>query len=757
MATNIYVLAYTALPSPWTRVTSYDGRYVRTTASTGSHGSTGGASQHRHAVPAGTSGNASRSTSANGIYTPTMRYDHTHSTVATNTSSSNNDPVYQTYSLWRMDLATWETTYRNFPAGAIVLSTTSITCTGMNRYSTGDGYLIKLGNPGSSGGRSTHTDHTATITLSSTTPGSLTTCDGSNGSVNNSHGHTATMSSVDSNTILPARVQTRLYQVTAETDRAPQNVVCFFDGSPGSNWTTCGWADTFIEGANSNPSNIGTDNHGHTAPGITSSTYSYISLGGSTPAYYYIATRYHTHLVSPTISSTDHIPEYVSLCPYYLNTTLYHVNTYTTTYAMDEILRITKTSSVQFDIRSQQESTAIMTPDVLIQDTIETAWDMDVVPSLKDLEETWDMDAISMIQPWNAYLMAVRILYSHASYDSSVRVIRQVAVNPPVIDTIMKTLAAELNYIRQQVTAMEWANKLPSATGQELDDKWGRIFELPRWLNEDDGAYRKRLQTFTMVHTSCGTKANAEAVLDSIVEDEGATTVETVWPASVRVNWSTDEALRKAKEYQSLIEYTLGHLIASGISWSIYLPFTDYSMDSTFRGPDYLEYDMDLLAKKANMEFNYWLRPRFIVKHDLGWDMDLLASVVDKEISWSERVRISKLLETTVEMDTLAMTALSSPWDMDLISLRSFSRSISADARVANYNLELAWDLDALLKRSKIRTLQMVMTQVLQQVVQADVDMWVKKFRIDEFYDLDLNIWVCEPEEYGMTIGMVPA
>ena len=756
----MYVLANGDLPSGWTRVTTYDGRYARFTTSTGQHGVTAGASSHIHTTNATTSG-ASTTISADGTAMGTLTYclSHTHPIPSTTTGSSSNDPVYYTLSLWRIDLTTWETSWRYFPENCILLSAASISASGMSRFSAADGRLIKLGNPGATGGRNDHTDHAWTVTLSAVTPNTAVHYGGY--SYNNrsayftSHSHSAAVSSAPTNTSLPRRIGTRLYLVTTTMDRAVPNVVVFFDGTPTSNWTPTVWEAACILGADTDPTATGVDTHGHSSVSGTSSGYTGTGRGDSSR--YTCVAMTHAHNYAVSLQDASHVPEYVSLCPYYLNTTLYHVNTYTTTYAMDEILRITKTSSVQFNVRSQQEGTAIMTPDVLIKGTIETAWDMDVIPSLKDLEDTWDMDAISMIRPWKAYLMAIRILYSHASYDSSVRVIRQVAVNPPVIDTIMKTLAAELNYIRQQVTAMEWANKLPSATGQELDDKWGRIFELPRWLNEDDGAYRKRLQTFTMIHTSCGTKANAEAVLDTIVEDEGATTVDTVWPASVRVNWSTDGALRMAKEYQSLIEYTLGHLIASGISWSIYLPFTDYSMNSTFRGPDFLEYEMDLTAKMANLEFNYWLRPRFIVKHDLGWDMDILASVVDKEISWSERVRIYKLLETAVGMDVLAMTTLSSPWDMDLISLRSFSRSISADARVASYDLELAWDLDALLKRSKIRTLQMMMTQVLQQIVQADVDMWVKKFRIDKFYDLDLNVWVCEPEEYGMTIGMVSA
>lgn len=320
--TNIYVLAVSDLPAPWTRIETYDGKYLRTTTTTASHGSTGGASQHRHNIPAGTSGNGTYLNTASASKLAWMPI-HSHSTSQTYSSYSNNDPLYRTYSLWRMDLTTWETSYGTFPVGCILLATATVSCTGMSRYSDGDGKLIKLGTPGSTGGRSTHTDHTATITLNTYSGSGSTAYGFSQGAVAESHGHTATLSSTSSSTVMPARVQTRMYQVTGSTPYTPPNVVCFFDDTPSANWTSCGWSGRFIEGADSAPTNTGSDSHDHTSGALTSSPYVAAATGevyGSNPRQ---TTVSHTHPFTPTIDSESHVPEYVYLCTYYLNTTIY--------------------------------------------------------------------------------------------------------------------------------------------------------------------------------------------------------------------------------------------------------------------------------------------------------------------------------------------------------------------------------------------------------------------------------------------------
>lgn len=753
---NMYVLGLASSPpSGWTAVTTYNGRYVRFTTSTSQHGATGGADQHRHLSPATTSGDSgstkvylSAGPHPDGSYLAV----HNHSIPSVYSSYSNNDPSYYTYALWRIDLTTWEASIKCFPTDTVVLARAPISCTGMSRFSNGDGRLVKLGTPGSTGGRTTHTNHSCTVTLQSKSSAEPRSGGPSkNLPGNQNHSHTATVGSVPSNTILPKRVSMRFYRVTSKTDRAPKDIVCFFDGTPTSNWTPLGYNNVFPICEDDSLTVSGSDEHGHAGASATSSSFQNPITGNTGP--YSCAATTHTHQVVITLDSASHVPSYVSLCPYYLNTTLYQTVTHTKTWTMDHVLKAVKTASTTMSVRAQSGDARIMTPDVLIRNTFTEGWDMDMIGELKNQDATWNVDVRSMIQPWSSWKMAVSLLFSHCSLESALRVVRPVTANPPVIDTIVKTFADELNYLQQTVAAMEWANRLPSATGSELDDKWGTIYEIPRWTGETDDAYRKRLSTYTLIHTSSGTKANAESVLDTIVEEDGVSSVEPVWPASVRVNFDTDTAMRMATTYHDLIEYTLSHIIAAGISWTLYLPYIDYEMGAKFGGQTEIDYDTDLLVKLLDKETVYWLRPRLVSWKTETWNHDVMLLLEDLERAWAETMVLKTILDHKLNNDVLVQDTFSTSWNMSIRSLQAFSRTFLLGARVMSYDLDEAWSMDARTKRIIRRTYQALTTLILQPTAVADMDAWIQKFGINELYELDLNIWVHEDQQFGMTYG----
>ena len=324
---NIYILATGNLASPWTRNSTYDGRYVRCAGS--GHGTTSGNANHTHTTTAASSGSA---TSTYTVYTSGVSAlkNHSHSISSSSTGSSDNDPLYYTLSLWYMDASVWEATVRCFPAGAVVLSTATISYSGFSRLTACDTCLIKLGNPGSSGGRSTHTDHTVSAPLADTS--SAQSVDYAAVwsvpiVVNASHNHTAEAASVSSSTIIPAYVQTRFYYTTAETDAAPQNIVCFFDGAPSANWSQqSAWNDYFPLSGNTDPSTAGADSHDHndvagTSTAYSSGLYGTKAYGGDTGV---IVRQNHTHAFAAIpIESSSHLPLYVQLVPYKLEVDIY--------------------------------------------------------------------------------------------------------------------------------------------------------------------------------------------------------------------------------------------------------------------------------------------------------------------------------------------------------------------------------------------------------------------------------------------------
>jgi hypothetical protein len=316
--TNIYVLASSDLSSPWTRISTYDGNYIR--FSTSGFGTEAGNAQHRHQSVECESGVGTIQMSS-GSYTA-MR-DHTHTIAATYSGYSDNDPLYYTLSLWYMDATIWEASVRGFPANTVVPSYSSISSPGYSRFTSADGYLIKLGDSGSSGGRSSHTDHSISVTL--TAKGVWSGAAGSsagNVASGENHGHTATIASVSDSSIFPAYVKTRFYYTTVETKRAPAGIVCFFDGAPSGNWTLVSdWENKFIMSYDGVPAEDGSDAHGHTASGTSSSFTGYNLIRIS--SIYEGTAKTHSHSVSLTLGSPDELPLYVQLVPYKLEVDIY--------------------------------------------------------------------------------------------------------------------------------------------------------------------------------------------------------------------------------------------------------------------------------------------------------------------------------------------------------------------------------------------------------------------------------------------------
>lgn len=327
----MYVLGAVSSPpagSGFEAVATYDGRYVRFTSDSGQHGALGGANQHRHVVQAGNS--LTSSWCQRGyLQEPAGMVAHSHPFASVNTSYSDNDPLYRTYRLWRIDLNVWEGQHRNFPVGAVLLASNTISAPNFTRESACDGRLIKLGPPGVEGGRSTHDDHSGSLTLATLTPGATGTS-GAGGSgitvaPRTNHGHNVAWAALPENTILPRCLTVLMYRVMAGTDFAPANVVCFFDGVPSANWKPLGWDAAFPMGDGNGGSANGEDSHGHVDTNKTSSTFNTTSSAYSWGYDSYPTVNYHAHSVPIAVDTVDHLPEYVSLCPYYLNTTLWQV------------------------------------------------------------------------------------------------------------------------------------------------------------------------------------------------------------------------------------------------------------------------------------------------------------------------------------------------------------------------------------------------------------------------------------------------
>lgn len=691
--TNIYVLATGALPSPWTRVTTWDGRYLRCSSS---HG-TGGATQHRHLTvqtTSGTPGVQQKSTTYSGGMAV-----HTHNIPPSYTGYSDNDPLYYTLALWSMNATTWETTQRYFPTNVVVLSTNTLSATNFSRYSAPDGRLIKLGDPGSTGGRSVHDEHTINATLEATTPPDLSASGCCSGPGNVNHSHTFTASEVPENGLLPARVKTRLYRVTSDTDRAPAGVVCFFDAAPSSNWDFVNWNDRFIMSYDCDPTNEGLDNHGHDAVSGTSSSFYDLSSAHYISAATLVVNS-HDHPVAIECGEANHVPSYVTLLPYQLNTTLLRISTNTKTIQLDALLKVIRPKQFQATVVLEKAGSKFVTARATVQNTLPEEVEVDTVISGLNITSQAEIDVLLKQKTTTVWRMNTCLVKSEKRFGISANIVKRIGHTPPVLDAIIKSFADQLDKINMLVQGMSWANKLESAAGDELDQKWGHVFDLPRLEDESDEHYRKRLATYTKVATGCGTAPAIESILNQITGEANTAAVDTYSPGTVHVNFTTADAVRAALNNEALINKVLTGAIAAGISWYMTLPLKDLQVSTILRGPVSADFEVDTRLQAQNIGANWYIRP-YLVKGS-GENLEADTLVVKRQ---PQTLNVSSRIKRVGDLELGASSRVrkTSPKTADLSArvLARRSETFSAGAPVKRQRVPAGWDVTAQLKSQK--------------------------------------------------------
>ncbi len=161
---------------------------------------------------------------------------------------------------------------------------------------------------------------------------------------------------------------------------------------------------------------------------------------------------------------------------------------------------------------------------------------------------------------------------------------------PPIMDTLAYGLAQRFDYLQQAIQVFSLFGKIEYAKGQDLDDHWGTIYELPRLTGESDIDYRTRLQTYVNVLTGSGTIPNAQAVLDFLIGIPGGTRVYSLWPARAMIDFNSVEAMRSARANTGLLNSVLPGMFAAGVSYELTIPFLDCYIRAAIKGDAELEY-----------------------------------------------------------------------------------------------------------------------------------------------------------------------
>lgn len=732
--TNIYFLWKGGTPpSPYSKWTGGDGNYVRFTNNVNLWGQTGGSASHTHNSSGATCGNSTTcgyywSGGSGGTY---MKV-HTH-TLSFSITASNNDPSYYQYEVIYCDLNTWETLERSLPAGTVVISDTALSWPALTRETGLDNRLVKLGTAGLTGGRDNH-NHPVSVTLTSTNPSQAGVPYSSYSSVSSaSHSHTGSLTTPDK-TIKPARIQTRLYSIPTATDRVEAGIIAFVDGVPSANWAPLDWNDSFLESVNQNAAATGVNSHDHLNLSLTSSTYSRgtTGTGGDSTS---TACNNHYHNVSFSLDSQSFLPPYVYLYPVKLNTTLYHINTYTAAHVEDMVLKRVYDSSTTNNTRLKAAGYEFIIPDILLKKPLDYGLLHDTMMA-KRLTVSVDHNAI--IEAWNhrSLLSSLRLMYTTAAISAGVRLIQPHQTSVPVLDSILKAWTTQLDKIQMRIATMDLSNKLDYATDSEIDLKWGAVYNLLRFSEESDEHYRKRIKTYTMIQTGSGTKEVCEAVLDKIVDESGASRVETREPGKVRIYWDSNKAPCVASERMDVIEYTVPTMLAAGIEWEMLLEYIELPVVMNLQGSDYIYYYIDMLLQSKDRYVEYYVRPRLITR----FIEELIADAILKGVfseTFLMNLRAQQGFTRSFVADGRLRKSCNVTLTIDLLERANPVRAYRMSQLLNRPNIYLELEADSLLKRLFRRTLYMELIAVFQSYLDVQLDTVLQRYDINKLFPLD--------------------
>jgi len=698
-------------PSPWSKVTTYDTRFVRFTSNTSQGLTTGGSDTHTHTVTSITCDEVTdtatmKFNTASACLKSITNQKHSHGTSGVTFNSANNLPAYYTLALIRCEISQ----FFNSDAGGrrlyqytVCASTQSISYTGYSRFTSADGKYIRLSSTvGSSGGSNSHT-HSVSGSLDNYTGTTMTSEYGTSflapvQSGKNNHNHSVSASS-GSASCAPAYLQTRLYQITSSQASIPVNAVLFVDGSI-SGYTDyfqilSGWNGYCLASGDVNPTAGGSDSHNHGSYIQVSSWYSSnptYGAGGSTNSAI-LAT--HTHTVTVNLNTTDvsHLPPYVHLIPVAvikeINPLVTRSKTYTANLLMQKSISKTYTADIQISLPGGK----YYSMDVLLQKrNITKTYTMDLLSQLLH-SKTYTADLlIQKRNNRNTYRMGLKVWRPAATYTMGITIISTAKPVGSVINTLLDSYIDQFNKIMQKIQAASGNMKIEYASGEALENKWGRVYNMPRKPEETDTEYRSRLISYEQSVLGSGTAQSVKNALN--LATKGTKTRLLVLPGKIYIYFDDDAQRRKAKEIQASLPDILQMSVAAGVQAYVYL--------------NYIDLVMGLTILKKNIAVTYRMSPLIAKRLTAQYTCNLI-SIIRKTKTYTANVILKKSCTVSIPMHMALKKTCQELYDLDIMMLKQIALPYNLDVVVQKQNITLTYTEKIQIQKTIMRPYQMKM------------------------------------------------
>ena len=627
---------------------------------------------------------------------------HDHSLSSVTAGAADNAPSYYNFRLIKCEIGAFFASERKLPRYSVMASTTTLSATGLSRHTAADGRLVKISysTVGGIGGSETHrhalsgTTSDASLNVvyvdSSFTPYDI--CGAPSG--DGTHNHPLTSKYTEYADSKPARIVTRLYEVTTtNTSVIPTNAVLWVDGSI-TGYTDqlellTAWNSKFLESGNQDAASSGADthNHGSAATGTLSTCNRSAVSRANQLGYYettYVIKTTHTHTFSVGLSTTniDHKPLYWSLIPVRVKADINATQTKTTAASLDVILKKTRTTSAGFDLLLHKSGAKYTSMDVMLKKYgVTKTHTMDAV-ILKNRQATAQMDVLLQRKRLlAAYLMSLAPLFAkNINYTMSTRLVYEdIPAIYPVIDVLYSSWAAQFDKIHKKIVTSGLDLSIDTAGSTALDKRWGRAFNLPREPGESDTYYKKRLLAFTASTTGCGTKKALQDILN--VASDGDSAQVDVFPGKILVRYTDPLQLKRAKAREDLVETLLASSVAAGVEYLTPYPFVEHTIDMLLKKEGVtLDYSAGLalqVARDSPYDMDLLIRG----KQDLGYEMDTLIQMT-RTLNYASRCYIQKAIPKTYEADLIMKKAISSPYEMSLRARKILHRNLLMSALI---------------------------------------------------------------------------
>ncbi len=369
----------------------------------------------------------------------------------------------------------------------------------------------------------------------------------------------------------------------------------------------------------------------------------------------------------------------------------------TVSYSIDEITTFTGVEAIEGGFRYSLNRLSSIYLLKIIDNNYEAAY----AASKVDVSSTYRL-SIGILDPVRYYTFDCLL---QPSYESTVP-------STSVLDALVWSYADMFDAIWRQMETMSMALKLEYAIGSDLDDAWGQIFDLPRIVSEDDTSYRDRLKTRTIILNSSGTKSNCEIIIDSII-GSSSTTITTRYPSSVDITFSTEDAIRVAKEKASTLSILIPQMLAFGISYNMYLPLNDYYITSLMKGSNILGYINNFAIGYFDLESMYTVSSAIFFQYEFTYDMKIL-------------------------------------------SKKSKNKTYRIDLLASKHNNVMSYQLDSLIKSTEIMPLEMYNYIRKNYIIHPFiVDQYILKYDIDKSYTIDSLNSNNMPRRYEFSLVLV--